>query len=337
MERHGSGMKLLVYGTGVIGTIYGEVLWQAGHDVSHYVRTGRPAGRGSALDLNLLDGRTTEPHELHLRYPARIVDGFGPADGYELILVSLKHYDVPSILYQLAVDAGKADILFFNNWWDDLVAIDDVLAGRYLWGFPVGGGGWSDGVLDGALLDTVHLGEIDGAATSRLGRVRGLFESAGLKVEIEPAMLHWLWVHFATEAALISSAIAAGGVDALLDDTARLERAILAGREALEICRERGAAVEQIPDAATFFAPAAAVAVGIHDFYVSNLPARRILERHTDVEELKRIYADVVATGRRLGQPMPRLTELGAAVEAWTGEPSARAESSTPEPATTIA
>jgi len=316
-------MRLLVYGTGVIGTIYGDVLSQAGHDVSHYVRTGRPAGRGSALDLHLLDARAAEPHELHLRYPARVVDGFGPGDGYELILVSLKHYDVPAILYQLAVDAGKADILFFNNWWDDLASIDDVLAGRYLWGFPVAGGGWIDGVLDAALLDTVHLGEIAGAETARLERVRGLFESAGLKVEIEPDMLHWLWVHFATEAGLISSAIAAGSVDALLDDTARLEAAILAGREALEVCRARGVVVDQIPDAATFYAPADAVAVGIHDFYATNLAARRILERHAGVEELKRIYADVVATGRQLGVAMPRLIELGSAVEAWTGAPTA--------------
>lgn len=313
-------MKVLVYGTGVIGTIYGDVLSQAGHDVSHYVRTGRPAGRGSALDLNLLDGRTPEPHALHVRYPARIVDGFGPTDGYELILVSLKHYDVPAVLYQLAVDAGKADILFFNNWWDDLTAIDDVLAGRYLWGFPVAGGGWVDGVLDAALLDTVHLGEIGHDGTTRLARVQGLFESAGLNVDIEPNMLHWLWTHFATEAALIGAAIAAGSVDALLDDTARLEAAILAGREALDICRVRGVDVERIPDAATFFAPADAVAIGIHDFYATNLPARRILERHTGVEELKRIYADVVATGERLGVATPMLAELGPAVAAWTGE-----------------
>ena len=317
-------MKILVYGTGVIGTIYGDVLAQAGHDVVHYVRTPRPVGRGSALDLNLLDGRTPEPHELHLRYPARIVDGFGPADRFDLILVSLKHYDVPAVLYQLAVDAGKADILFFNNWWDDLTAIDEVLAGRYLWGFPVAGGGWVDGVLDAALLDTVHLGEIGGATTPRLDRVRMMFESAGLRVEVEPDILHWLWVHFATEAALISAAISAGAVDALLDDIARLQSAILAGREALEVCRARGVAVEQIPDAATFFAPADAVAVGIHDFYASNLPARRILERHTGVEEVKRIYADVVATGQRLGVAMPRLTAVKTAVEAWTGDQAGR-------------
>jgi len=322
-------MKILVYGTGVIGTIYGEVLSQAGQEVVHYVRTGRPSGRGSALDLNLIDGRTPEPHDLRLRYPARIVDGFGPADRFDLILVSLKHYDVPAVLYQLAVDAGKADILFFSNWWDDLTIIDEVLAGRYLWGFPVAGGGWVEGVLDAALLDTVHLGEIGGGDTPRLARVRGLFESAGLRVEMEPDMLHWLWVHFATEAALISSAISAGSIDALLDDTARLESAILAGREALEVCRARGVGVEQIPAAATFFAPPDAVAVSIHDFYAKNLPARRILQRRIGVDEIKRIYADVVATGQRLGVATPRLLKLGPAVEAWCGGPGGRPGKST--------
>jgi 2-dehydropantoate 2-reductase len=162
--------------------------------------------------------------------------------------------------------------------------------------------------------------------------MRGVFESAGLKVEIEPDILHWLWVHFATEAALISSAIAAGSVDALLDDTTRLQDAILAGREALEICRARGVPIERIPDAATFFAPADAVAIGIHDFYATNLPARRILERHTGVEELKRIYADVMATARQLGMDMPRLGALGPVVEAWTGGTNGAGTTPTPTP-----
>jgi len=118
---------------------------------------------------------------------------------------------------------------------------------------------------------------------------------------------------------LISSAIAAGSIEGLLDDIGALESAILASREALEVCRARGVDVDAVPDAQTFFAPAAAVAIGIHDFYATNLPARRILERHTGVDELKRIYADVVQTGRELGVPMPRLTALGPAVEAWTG------------------
>jgi len=259
-------MKVLVIGTGVIGSIYGYVLARVGHHVSHYVRPGQSARQAKAIELHLLDGRTAEPMEVEALYPARLVEAFSPNDAYELILVSLKHYDVASILPQLAAGAGRADILFFNNWWDDLGAVDAVLAGRYLWGFPVAGGGWIDGRLDGALLDSVHLGEIDGALTPRLARIKALFESAALKVELEPDILAWLWVHFATEAGLISSAIAAGSVDTMLDDLPRLEAAILAGREGLEICRARGVDATQVPDAQPFYAPVEAVAAGIRDF-----------------------------------------------------------------------
>ncbi len=312
-------MKVLVIGTGVIGTTYGYVLAQAGHDVAHYVRRIPAEVHADGIEIRLLDGRRSEPHEVQDVYPARIVEGFTPDDGYELILVSLKHYEVASILPQLAAGAGAANILFFNNWWADFSSIDAVLAGRYLWGFPVAGGGWVDGALDAALLDSIHIGTVPNGATAGLASTIGLFESAGLRVEVEADILHWLWVHFATEAGLIASAIAAGSIEGLLDDVGTLEAAILASREALEVCRARGVDVDAVPDAQTFLAPAEAVAIGIHDFYATNLPARRILERHTGVEELKRIYADVVQTGRELGVPMPRLSALGPAVEAWTG------------------
>ena len=311
-------MKVLVYGTGVIGTIYGSVLTNAGHDVSHVVRPGVFAPGRLHLPVRLLDDRMTPPREVESVYRARIVDGYAQDDRYDLILVSVKHYEVPGVLAQLAAGAGPADILFFSNWWADLSSLDVVLGGRYAWGFPVAGGGWVDGVLEAALLDSVQLGALHGFETRHLARAKELFETAGLRVDIEADMLPWLWVHFATEAALISSAIAAGSVDALLDDAGALERAILAGRESLEVCRARGVDVDAIPDAQTFYAPASAVALGIQDFYRANPAAHRILERHNGVEELDRIYGDVVATGHSLGVPMPRLTALGPAVEAWT-------------------
>ncbi|MER6512923.1 ketopantoate reductase [Nonomuraea sp. NPDC001636] len=50
-------MKILMFGRGVIATIYGWVLQQAGHDVEFYVRPGRAATYGDAVDLDLFDMR----------------------------------------------------------------------------------------------------------------------------------------------------------------------------------------------------------------------------------------------------------------------------------------
>jgi len=311
-------MKILVFGTGVIGSTYGYVLAEAGHQVTHLVRPGHgPAG--GAIPLRLLDGRQAEPVDVEATYRPGIVETFSPADRYDLILVSVKHYDLLSAVAELPARAGSADILIFNNWWGTFEPIDAELAGRYLWGFPVAGGGWADGVLQAALLGQVQLAEVDGSATPRLAAVARLFEGAGISAERPALMRDWLWIHFATEAGLIASAIEAAGVDALLDSTERLSSAVLAVRDGLEVCRARGVDVEASADAQTFYAPPDMVAAGIAQFYATNVPARRILDRHTGAEELRQIYRDVVATGTGLGVPMPHLLALQAAVEAWDG------------------
>ncbi|MEV4530403.1 ketopantoate reductase, partial [Streptosporangium sp. NPDC049304] len=50
-------MKILMFGRGVIATIYGWALERAGHDIEFYVRPGRAATYGEAIDLDLLDAR----------------------------------------------------------------------------------------------------------------------------------------------------------------------------------------------------------------------------------------------------------------------------------------
>lgn len=50
-------MKILMFGRGVIATIYAWVLEKAGNKVEFYVRPGRAAQYGPSVDFELLDGR----------------------------------------------------------------------------------------------------------------------------------------------------------------------------------------------------------------------------------------------------------------------------------------
>ena len=50
-------MKILMFGRGVIAVAYGWALERAGHEVEFYVRPGRAAEYGAAIDLELLDAR----------------------------------------------------------------------------------------------------------------------------------------------------------------------------------------------------------------------------------------------------------------------------------------
>jgi NADPH-dependent 2,4-dienoyl-CoA reductase/sulfur reductase-like enzyme len=58
-----SAMRVCVIGGGVIGTIYGNALSKAGHEVVHFVRTGRSERVREGVLINLLDARGAEPVE----------------------------------------------------------------------------------------------------------------------------------------------------------------------------------------------------------------------------------------------------------------------------------
>ena len=299
-------MKILMFGAGVIGTVYGYVLAQAGNNVTHYVRAGKKKFLESGIPIQLLDGRSKPPRRKTLLHRANIVESLSPADNYDLVIVSVRHYQLDSVLPILKDKIGDTDVLIFNGNWEGFQSLDKHLPrSRFLLGFPVAGGGYNGQTLDGALLDEIRLGELDGQCTPRLERIQKVFEGAGLKVDIQKDMQHWLWVHFAINSGIIGAAFKAGGATELLNSITHLRKGILAGREALAVCRARGVDVDSFEDAKSFYLSAWLGATVVWFMMKTNLPARKIMETHTAVDETQVIYRDVLRTGEALGVPMP--------------------------------
>jgi 2-dehydropantoate 2-reductase len=309
-------MKILVIGAGVIGTIYGYALAQAGNDVTHYVRPGKKVLFEDGVQMRLLDGRMKKPKEMDQFYAMKVTESIPEGHDYELILVSVRHNQIDSVLPLLKEHAGGADVLFFNGTWDTFERVDAALSrAKYLWGFPVAGGGYHGRKLEAALLDEVRIGEVDGQITPRVERIRAAFEGAGLKVDVQKDMLQWLWVHFAINCGVIAAAFKAGGSKQLLDNILRLREAILAGREALAVCRARGVDVMAYEDAKAFYLPVWIAAAGVWFTMKTNLPARKIMETHTAIDELQHMYADLQRTADELNVPMPIYKSLQGYVE----------------------
>jgi 2-dehydropantoate 2-reductase len=304
-------MKILMLGAGVIGTVYGYALAQAGNDITHYVRPGKKAALEHGVPMRLLDGREKKPVDREVRYNLKVVETLSPDDDYELFIVSVRHYQLEGVLPLLKANLGRADLLLFNGNWAGLEAVDQVFPrSKYLWGFPVAGGGYQGEKLDAALLDEIRLGEIDGSRTPRVQRIRDMFEQARLKVDVQSNMLHWLWVHFAINCGIIGAAFKAGGASELLNSVPNLRKGILAGREALAVCQARGVDVKAFDDAKAFYQPAWLGAAVVWFMMKTNGPARKIMERHTAVDELQRMYCDLLQTGEQLQVPMPHYKSL---------------------------
>jgi hypothetical protein len=73
-------MRVLMFGAGVIGTIYGNVLAQSRVDVTHYVRPGKKQSLEDGIRIQLLDGRTRSPKDEAVLYKLNVTDVLGCAE-----------------------------------------------------------------------------------------------------------------------------------------------------------------------------------------------------------------------------------------------------------------
>lgn len=299
-------MRILMFGAGSIGTIYGYVLKHANNEVTHYVRPGKKKLFEHGINLTLLDGRLKKPVDITDHYAMQVVESFSPQNDYDVVIVPVRHYQLESVLPLLRDNVGKADILFFSGNWDGLEFVDKYLPrSKYLWGYPVAGGGYAANGLNGAILENVQLGEIGGGTSPRLERLTKMFADAEIRVDVQNNMLHWLWVHFAINCGIIASAFKAGGAAQLLNSVSALHTGILAGREALTVCEARGVDTRAYEDARSFYQSAWLGGLAVWLMMKTNKPARKIMETHTALDELQHMYHDMLTSAKALNVAMP--------------------------------
>lgn len=304
-------MKILMFGRGVIATIYGWALEQAGHDVEFYVRPGRAATYGDAIDLELLDARRRWRGEpVAERWPVRYREVLEADHDFDLIVVSVQHYHFPAAAAFLGPRTGKATVLVFNNLWiDPLTAIAPLPADQVAWGFPGAGGGFGpDGVLRGALLPVVFFGTLGQPATEREQAVRDAFRQAGLRIQEQADFRGWLWIHFVQNAGLHTRGLRRGSLAEVARSPGDVREAVLAVRELLPLIDARGIDLRRHrSDVLPLRAPSWLTATALVWLLGHFKPVRLVLGAHANPEELRAVCRDTLAEARRLDVSTPRL------------------------------
>jgi 2-dehydropantoate 2-reductase len=306
-------VKILMFGRGVIATIYGWALQQAGHDVEFYVRPGRAATYGDAVDLDLLDTRRRVwGRHVVEKWPVRYREALEPDHDFDLIVLSVPHHRLTEATAFLSPRVGQATVLVFGNLWDEPpAAIGALPVDRVAWGFPMAGGGFgADGELRGLLLPSVVFGTVGGPPTDRERAVRQAFREAGLRIKEQPDFRGWLWVHFVSDAGLFSQGLRLGSLSKLAGRTSDFREALLAGRELLPLLTARGVDLRRHRGGVLLFrAPAWLTAPALAWLTAHVRPLRVSIEAHSDpdAEEPREVCRDVLAEARRLGISVPRL------------------------------
>ncbi|WP_020659468.1 ketopantoate reductase family protein [Amycolatopsis benzoatilytica] len=306
-------MKILMFGRGVIATIYGWVLERAGHDVEFYVRPGRAATYGDAVNLDLIDMRhRVWGQRVAEKWPVRYREALEPDHDFDLIVLSVPHHRLPEATAFLSPRVGQATVLIFGNLWaEPLAAIGTLPPDQIAWGSPQAGGGFgADGVLRGALLRSVVFGTLGQPPTDREQAVRQAFREAGLRIKERPDFRGRLWIHFVSDAGMFSQGLRRGSLSKLAGARGDLREALLAGRELLPLLQARGLDLRRhrgglLPFRAPTWLTAPALA-----WLTTHVPLARVsLTMHDDpdAEEPRAVCRDVLAEARRLGISVPRL------------------------------
>lgn len=306
-------MKTLILGTGVIGTIYGWALAEAGIDVTHYVRKGKSITYKDGVTLDLLDERKGHKKYNTTQYAIKCVEEISLSDNYELIILPTNSYQTEEAIRTLLPQSGNAVFLIFAANWEGSDFIDRLLPReRYLMGYPDGGGTRRNGVYWTNLGAEVHLGEVDGKPTSKLEQIRALFARADMLPDVQDNILHWLWLHNAMSIGIWAGFAKYRDVRVFLKDRPLLLQCYQASKELLELCRLRGVDLKKYPEATTFRLPAWLFIILFRWLWTHNESMQRFTAHGADsLQEAKANFDEMMETANKLGFDMPSMKAVG--------------------------
>jgi 2-dehydropantoate 2-reductase len=310
-------MKILIVGTGVIGTIYGRALAESGNEVIHYVRKGKKDAQKDGIKVTMLDERKGHKNDKNFTYYPVCTEEV--PENVELAIVAVGSHQLEAVLTELAPKPGKVQFLIMSSNWNGTESIDKILSrDRYMLGYADGGGTFKDGGMLANLGPNVHLGELDGSDSPRLQKLVELFRKADMTPEVAKNILHWLWIHNATSVAVWAGFSQYRDIKRFLKDGPLVTDSFAATKECLDICRKRGVDVDSFGDISYFKYPTWVIALLFKIMFTFN-KSMQIYTAHAASEgstkEMKANFLEMYNSGKSLGVPMPYMDKLHALVE----------------------
>lgn len=307
-------MRILIFGRGVISTQYAWIFESAGHQVTFYVRSSRKIEYGNSVKLNIFDARKNiRGKRISNIWPIKMIENFDANHQYDLIFVSVQHYQFKKAAEFLADKVGNATLLIFNNFWEEpLDQTSNLPSNQLVWGFPQAGGGFDEnGVLNGAFFGSVTIGTFGTEPTYRAVDVMNLFKSAGIKSKVTKDFRSWLWGHFVMNASIHLETLQAGdNLIAAMQTTKHWKNVIANGKELLPLLKARNVNLKASPDLNMFRLSPWLLRIGMK-ISINFLPAlRHILVAHSNITETKSYANDVMEMAEKMKVKLPRYENM---------------------------
>ena len=187
--------KILIFGAGVIGSIYAGKLALAGHSVSVLARNKRL----KELELNGL--LLSENRKNTIKTDVTVISELKTDDIYDYIFVTLRKDQLKGALHLLGQNQSKNFVFMVNTSSGYSDWIGQIGLERVIPAFPGAGGKVENGIvyysLTSGFVQPTTLGEIDGKATHRINELVKILRNAGFPTSISKKMDSWQKSHVA--------------------------------------------------------------------------------------------------------------------------------------------
>ncbi|OBZ18482.1 ketopantoate reductase [Bacillus sp. FJAT-27264] len=192
--------RILIFGAGVIGSMYAMKFIEAGFDVSLFAHSNRYKSLREN-GLQYIEKGTVRSIQVN------VIDTLKNDDVYDFIFVTVRYDRSESALLALKDNQSKNIVTMTNNsigfssWLD-------IVGDRLLPAFPGFGGQIKDGILHARFLPKIiaatAFGEINGVVTERIEKLANVFKAAKLPYVIKKDMQAYLITHSVSDIAMLS-------------------------------------------------------------------------------------------------------------------------------------
>jgi len=312
-------MKILIFGSGIVGSTYGWQLSESGHSVSVLVKKEKKQQiEENGIAIHCTDFRGEQKQVKQVVFRPDVIDELSSLNDFEYIIVSTNNLHLKEVLPVLVKSAGKAHILFFQNMWeDDIEVIEDYLSPeKYFFGFPfMVGGGRDDksiySAISGLKYSHTPLGELNGEITPRVQKIANALEVANLKPTISSQISVWLITHYAVAAGLSAGIIAAGSGKAFVKNSKIIKETLKSIREGLDVCVKKGINPKSEKSNKLFYLPLF-ISVPIAKKIYSDEALAIMFDGHTkhSPEEMVKMLDDLITCGEKNNVKTPFLKQF---------------------------